>query len=222
MNIDKVDGILLDLGVSSFQIDNRQRGFSYHEKAPLDMRMDTSQQLTARDVVNTYSQRDLTRIIREYGEERWASRISEFIIKNRQIRPIKDTLQLVEIIKQAIPASARREGPHPARRTFQAIRIEVNKELELLGQAVNNAIKVLKPKGRLCIITFHSLEDRIVKNTFKDNQHPCECPPQWPVCMCSKKPLVNIITKKPVLPHSEEIEHNPRARSAKLRVCERI
>lgn len=222
MNVDKVDGILLDLGVSSFQIDNRQRGFSYHENAPLDMRMDTSQQLTARDVVNTYSQRDLTRIIREYGEERWAPRISEFIIKNRQIRPITDTLQLVEIIKQAIPASARREGPHPARRTFQAIRIEVNKELELLEQAVNNAIKALKPKGRLCIITFHSLEDRIVKNAFKDNQHPCKCPPQWPVCVCSKKPLVHIITKKPVLPHSEEIKHNSRARSAKLRVCERI
>lgn len=221
LNISKIDGALLDLGVSSFQLDNEQRGFSYMKDAPLDMRMDAEDDFSAEDVVNVYSEKDLARIIREYGEEKWASRIAKFIVKERQSGRIETTGQLVEIIKSAIPAGARREGPHPAKRTFQAIRIEVNDELKGLEDAVENFMDVLEVEGRFCIITFHSLEDRIVKNKFKDRENPCICPPEFPVCVCGRKPDIKIITKKPILPAEEEIEMNPRSRSAKLRCVEK-
>lgn len=221
LNISKIDGALLDLGVSSFQLDNEQRGFSYMKDAPLDMRMDAEDDFSAEDVVNVYSEKDLARIIREYGEEKWASRIARFIVKERQSGRIETTGQLVEIIKSAIPAGARREGPHPAKRTFQAIRIEVNDELKGLEDAVENFMDVLEVEGRFCIITFHSLEDRIVKNKFKDRENPCICPPEFPVCVCGRKPDIKIITKKPILPAEEEIEMNPRSRSAKLRCVEK-
>lgn len=221
LNISKIDGALLDLGVSSFQLDNEQRGFSYMKDAPLDMRMDAEDDFSAEDVVNVYSEKDLARIIREYGEEKWASRIAKFIVKERQSGRIETTRQLVEIIKSAIPAGARREGPHPAKRTFQAIRIEVNDELKGLEDAVENFMDVLEVEGRFCIITFHSLEDRIVKNKFKDRENPCICPPEFPVCVCGRKPDIKIITKKPILPAEEEIEMNPRSRSAKLRCVEK-
>lgn len=221
LNISKIDGALLDLGVSSFQLDNEQRGFSYMKDAPLDMRMDAEDDFSAEDVVNVYSEKDLARIIREYGEEKWASRIAKFIVKERQSGRIETTGQLVEIIKSAIPAGARREGPHPAKRTFQAIRIEVNDELKGLEDAVENFMDVLKVEGRFCVITFHSLEDRIVKNKFKDRENPCICPPEFPVCVCGRKPDIKIITKKPILPAEEEIEMNPRSRSAKLRCVEK-
>lgn len=222
LGIETVDGILLDLGVSSHQLDDPDRGFSYNFDAKLDMRMDNQQPLTARDVINTYEEQKLYEIIRDYGEERWAKRIASFIAKERQRRSIDTTGQLVEIIKKAVPAAARKGGPHPARRTFQAIRIEVNHELDFLKEGLEQAIQCLKPGGRLCVIAFHSLEDRIVKDTFKKWQNPCVCPPNAPVCVCGNKPVASIITKKPVLPSSGEIEANPRARSAKLRVCERI
>jgi 16S rRNA (cytosine1402-N4)-methyltransferase len=196
LGISAVDGILLDLGVSSHQLDTPERGFSYHEEAPLDMRMDTTQDLTAYDLVNKSSQEDLSQIIWEYGEERWAKRIAEFIVKNR---PVDTTTQLVEVIKMAVPSSARRGGPHPARRTFQALRIAVNQELSLLEEAVRNAVDVLKPEGRLCVITFHSLEDRIVKNTFRSLKDPCTCPPSSPICTCGLTPVVDIVTRKPVV-----------------------
>lgn len=219
LSISYVDGILLDLGVSSHQLDSPERGFSYHEDAPLDMRMDTTQDFSAYDLVNQYSQEELAQIIWEYGEERWGKRIAEFIVKNR---PVKTTTQLVEVIKMAVPSSARRGGPHPARRTFQALRIAVNQELSLLEEAVRNAVEVLKPEGRLCIITFHSLEDRIIKNTFRSLKDPCTCPPQAPICICGKTPVADIVTRKPVIPSQEELEVNIRARSAKLRVCRKL
>jgi len=221
LNIDKVDGILLDLGVSSYQLEEVKRGFSYMKDAPMDMRMDKNSPFSAYDVVNKYSQQELERVIREYGEEKWASRIAKFIVKEREKGEIKTTFQLVEIIKNAIPASARREGPHPAKRTFQAIRIEVNEELKGLDKAIEDMVEVLRGKGRIAIITFHSLEDRIVKNTFKKLENPCTCPPNMP-CICGKKPVVKIITKKPVVPSKEEIETNSRSRSAKLRVAEKL
>ncbi|MBR6025175.1 MAG: 16S rRNA (cytosine(1402)-N(4))-methyltransferase RsmH [Firmicutes bacterium] len=219
--VDAIDGALLDLGVSSFQLDNPERGFSYMQEAPLDMRMDANDSFTAYDVVNGYDEKELRRIIEEYGEERWAKRIAEFICKARQEKEIKTTTELVDIIKQAIPASARREGPHPAKRTFQAIRIEVNDELGGLQRAVSDFIDVLAPGGRLAIISFHSLEDRIVKDTFKARLSPCTCPPEFPVCVCGKKSDVKKITGKPILPGEAELESNPRARSAKLRVLEK-
>ncbi|MDD2189449.1 MAG: 16S rRNA (cytosine(1402)-N(4))-methyltransferase RsmH [Eubacteriales bacterium] len=219
--INSIQGAILDLGVSSFQLDNFERGFSYMQDALLDMRMNRDDPLTAEIVVNEYRQNELTDIIRKYGEERWASRISEFIVKERQKHRIRTTSDLVEIIKSAIPASARREGPHPAKRTFQAIRIEVNDELSKLGRAVDDFIDVLDDRGRLCIITFHSLEDRIVKETFNRRTNPCTCPKDFPVCVCGKKPDVKKINSKPVLPTTSEIDMNPRARSAKLRIIEK-
>ena len=222
LGIAGLDGAILDLGVSSFQLDNKNRGFSYMQDAPLDMRMDRGCELTAETVVNQYSRRELTEIIKSYGEEKWASRIAGFIETERKKQPITTTGQLVEIIKAAIPASARRDGPHPAKRTFQAIRIEVNDELGQLRRAVEEFIKVLNPGGRLCIITFHSLEDRIVKEAFAKHADPCTCPKDLPVCVCGKKPDILKITSKPVIPAAEETEQNPRARSAKLRVAEKI
>lgn len=215
------DGILLDLGVSSHQLDEGERGFSYGTEAPLDMRMDRSAPLSAREVVNTYSSKRLFEIIRDYGEERFASRIANAIVSARERREIETTTELADIIKSAIPAAARREGPHPARRTFQAIRIEVNSELEGLEEAVRNAAMLLNPGGRLCVITFHSLEDRIVKNVFRELKDPCTCPPSAPICICGKKPLAKILTNKPLTASDEENERNPRARSAKLRAIER-
>ena len=219
--IDKIDGAILDLGVSSFQLDNHERGFSYMQTADLDMRMNALDDLTAEEVVNKYSQKELTDIIRKYGEERWASRISEFIVKERNKSHIKTTTELVDIIKAAIPAAARREGPHPAKRTFQAIRIEVNNELGLLEKAVDELVDVLTEGGRLCIITFHSLEDRIVKDIFNRRANPCSCPKDFPVCVCGKKSDVKKISGKPILPTPQELDMNPRARSAKLRVIEK-
>lgn len=220
--IDGIDGALLDLGVSSFQLDNADRGFSYMQIAPLDMRMNRRDGLTAYDVVNTYSRQELTDIIKKYGEEKWASRIATFITDRRKEKPIENTEELVEIIKAAIPAKARREGPHPAKRTFQAIRIEVNDELGQLKKAVGDFCDVLNPGGRLCIISFHSLEDRIVKDIFNERFDPCICPKDFPVCVCGRKPQIKKITKKPVVAGEDELEENPRARSAKLRVAEKI
>ena len=219
--VEGIDGAVLDLGVSSFQLDNYERGFSYMQEATLDMRMNAEDSLTAEIVVNKYDQKELTDIIRKYGEERWASRISEFIVKERKKHPIKTTTELVDIIKAAIPAAARREGPHPAKRTFQAIRIEVNEELTLLEKAVDEFVDVLNDEGRLCIITFHSLEDRIVKEAFNRRVNPCTCPKEFPVCTCGKKADVKKISGKPILPTPQELEMNPRARSAKLRVIEK-
>ncbi|TDT61865.1 16S rRNA (cytosine(1402)-N(4))-methyltransferase RsmH [Fonticella tunisiensis] len=222
LGIKGIDGMLLDLGVSSHQLDTPERGFSYMHDAPLDMRMNMEAQLSAMDVVNGYSKEELYKIIKEYGEEKWAGRIADFIVRERNKKTIETTYELVNVIKAAIPASARREGHHPAKRTFQAIRIEVNREIELLEQAVNDCIDVLKKNGRLCIITFHSLEDRIVKNVFKKRENPCTCPPNFPVCVCNNEPDVKIITKKPIVPSDEEVEMNPRSRSAKLRIAEKI
>lgn len=220
--IDKIDGAVLDLGVSSFQLDNSERGFSYMQDAPLDMRMNADDSFSAYDIVNTYSEKELTRIIREYGEERWASRIASFIVKARAEAPLTSTFELVDVIKAAVPASARREGPHPAKRTFQAIRIEVNDELGQLKKAVDEFCDVLAPGGRLAIITFHSLEDRIVKEIFARRVHPCTCPPEFPICVCGKVPDIKKITGKPLTASKEELMSNPRARSAKLRVAEKI
>lgn len=222
LNINGVDGILLDLGVSSHQLDEGYRGFSYMQDAPLDMRMDIRQPLSAYTVINTYTKEKLTDIIYQYGEEKWAKRIAEFIEKERQQKPIETTLELVSIIKKAIPKGARIDGPHPAKRTFQAIRIEVNRELEILKQTIINMADKLNKNGRLAIITFHSLEDRIVKNTFKELENPCICPRDFPVCVCGKKQIGKVVTRKPILPSKEELEHNHRARSAKLRVFEKI
>lgn len=218
----KVSGILLDLGVSSFQLDTAERGFSYMHDAPMDMRMNEDDALTAYDVVNTYSEQDLNRIIRDYGEEKWASRVAKFIVNARKDEPIATTGQLVEIIKAAIPAKARREGPHPAKRTFQAIRIEVNAELDHLRKAVEKLPDILEPGGRIAIITFHSLEDRIVKTAFDKRLNPCTCPKEFPVCVCGKVADVKKVTRKPIEPSEEELEINPRARSAKLRVLEKL
>lgn len=222
LDIEGVDGALLDLGVSSFQLDNFQRGFSYMQDAPLDMRMNQDDDFTAYDVVNKYSKKDLQNIISKYGEERWASRIAGFIVEGRVEEPIETTFRLVEIIKAAIPAKARREGPHPAKRTFQAIRIEVNDELGQLTRAVEEFCDVLLPGGRLCIISFHSLEDRIVKEIFNRRANPCTCPKEFPVCICGKVADIKKISRKPIIPTDEELEFNPRARSAKLRVCEKL
>ncbi len=222
LNIEKIDGALLDLGVSSFQLDNEERGFSYMREAPLDMRMNTDDPLTAEEIVNNYDQKELTDIIRKYGEEKWAARISEFIVKARKIAPIKTTEELTQIIKAAIPASARREGPHPAKRTFQAIRIEVNDELGQLVKAVDSYMDVLAPKGRFCVITFHSLEDRIVKEGVNHRMNPCTCPKELPICICGKKPDIRKVSGKPIIPKPEEVTLNPRSRSAKLRVIEKI
>ena len=222
LGILRVDGALLDLGVSSFQLDNPERGFSYMQDAPLDMRMNADDSLTAEEVVNEYSQQQLAKIIKEYGEEKWAARIAQFIAEARKERRIETTFELVDIIKRAVPAAARRDGPHPAKRTFQAIRIEVNDELGQLTRAVNDFIDILAPGGRLAIISFHSLEDRIVKEAFQKRLNPCTCPPDFPVCVCGKKPDVRKITRKPVEADSEELAANPRSRSAKLRVLEKM
>ncbi|MDR1571923.1 MAG: 16S rRNA (cytosine(1402)-N(4))-methyltransferase RsmH [Clostridiales Family XIII bacterium] len=220
--IEGIDGAALDLGVSSFQLDSPERGFSYMRDAPLDMRMDASSGLTAGDVVNGYGRDELTRIIREYGEERWASRISGFIASRRAERPIERTGELVDIIKAAIPASARREGPHPAKRTFQAIRIEVNDELGGLAEAIDAFVDLLKSGGRLCVISFHSLEDRIVKERFARRESPCVCPKGLPECACGRLQDGRRLTRKPIRPSKEESEGNPRSRSAKLRVLEKL
>ena len=222
LGITALDGALLDLGVSSFQLDNPERGFSYMHDAPLDMRMNAQDAFTAEDVVNGYEERELARIIKDYGEERWASRIAQYICKARAKHRITTTFELVDIIKAAVPASARREGPHPAKRTFQAIRIEVNDELGGLKKAVEEFIGVMAPGGRLAIISFHSLEDRIVKETFQKRLNPCTCPPDLPVCVCGKKPDVRKVTGKPVTAAEKELEENPRARSAKLRIIEKL
>lgn len=219
LSLSAIDGGLLDLGVSSVQFDTGERGFSYRADAPLDMRMDQRQALTAQQVVNTYSQQDLTRILYEYGEERWAARIVKLIIENR---PVMTTGQLVNVIDRAIPLKVRRQGGHPARRTFQALRIEVNQELEPLPDALKAFVSLLKPGGRLAVITFHSLEDRLVKNTFRQLENPCTCPPSAPVCICGQAPQVYRVYRKPVVPSEQEVELNPRARSAKLRVVEKL
>lgn len=221
LGISEINGAVMDLGVSSYQLDNAERGFSYMHDAPLDMRMDRREEISAFDVVNGYSKESLKKIILDYGEDRWADRIAEFIVKEREIKQIETTSGLVEVIKKAVPKGARKDGPHPAKRTFQAIRIEVNGELKILQQAVRDFIDVLAPKGRLCIITFHSLEDRIIKNVFAECAIGCTCPKEFPVCVCGKTPQGKVITKKPILPSNEELNNNPRARSAKLRVFEK-
>lgn len=221
-NIKGIDGGLLDLGVSSYQLDNADRGFSYMNDAPLDMRMNADDSLTAEKIVNTYSEKDLTYIIKTYGEERWAARISKFIVEARKDKPITGTSRLTEIIKAAIPAAARRDGPHPAKRTFQAIRIEVNDELAPLENTLEDFIDVLEPGGRLAVISFHSLEDRTVKEVFKRREDPCTCPKELPVCICGKVGDVKRITRKPIIADKEELEANPRSRSAKLRVLEKL
>lgn len=217
-----VNGILFDLGVSSPQLDEAERGFSYMQDAPLDMRMDRRGILTAEEIVNNWSVEDLTAVIRDYGEENWASRIAKFIGEARISEPIQTTGELVEIIKKAIPAAARREGPHPAKRTFQAIRIAVNKELEVLEKALDQSLRCLNQGGRIAVITFHSLEDRIVKNKFQSWLGKCTCPPSFPVCRCGAKPLVKLVNRKPVVPSQEEERVNPRSRSAKLRVVQKL
>lgn len=219
---ESVNGFLLDLGVSSHQLDEADRGFSYNHNAPLDMRMDQRSPLSAYVVVNEYTKEELARIIKDYGEERWAKRIAEFIINERKIKPIETTFELVSVIKKAVPKGARADGPHPAKRTFQAIRIEVNNELGILESTVNDMVDFLKPGGRICIITFHSLEDRIIKNVFRNLENPCTCPRDFPVCICGKKPKVKVINRKPILPGQEELENNRRAHSAKLRIAEKL
>ena len=220
LGIDKVDGIVLDLGVSSFQLDTVERGFSYKYDTALDMRMDTRQTLTARDIVNDYSEMELFRIIRDYGEDQFAKNIAKHIVAERSKAPIETTYQLNEIIKASIPAKFRQNG-HPSKKTFQAIRIECNRELDVLKETMDDMISLLKDGGRLCIITFHSLEDRIVKSAFKKYENPCECPPGFPVCVCGKKQLGKVISRKPILPSEEEMEANSRSKSAKLRVFEK-
>ena len=214
-----IDGMLMDLGVSSYQLDNPERGFSFHNDAPLDMRMDQTAELTAEIVLNTYSEKELTRIISQYGEEKWAVRIAKFIVA---ARPLKTTMDLVNVIDAAVPAAERRKVSHPARRTFQAIRIEVNSELDVIRPALESAMRRLNKGGRMAVITFHSLEDRIVKQTFADMASGCTCPRGLPVCVCGKTPSVKVISKKPILPDAEELEVNPRSRSAKLRVAEKL
>lgn len=221
-NYEKIDGILLDLGVSSYQLDEPERGFSYQYDAPLDMRMDRRNSLDAGILVNEYSEEEIRDIIREYGEEKWAARIAAFIVRQREKKRIETTFELVDIIKAAIPSAARREGPHPAKRTFQALRIAVNNELGILEKTIDDAVSVLNSGGRLCIITFHSLEDRIVKQSYQNKAKPCKCPSEFPICICGLKPEIEIISKKPVLPSEEEVEENSRSRSAKLRVLEKL
>ena len=222
LGIEKIDGMMLDLGVSSYQLDTQERGFSYRYDAPLDMRMDLRQTLTAKDIVNGYSETELFHIIRDYGEDRFAKNIAKHIVMARAKKPIETTGELNEIIRAAIPAKMRAEGGHPSKRTYQAIRIECNKELEVLKESLEELVGILNPGGRLCIITFHSLEDRIVKTAFKKAENPCTCPPSFPVCVCGKRSQGKVITGKPVLPCEEEMESNPRSKSAKLRIFEKI
>ena len=219
---DSVDGVLLDLGVSSYQLDEGERGFSYQHDAPLDMRMNQNDTFDAQTLVNTWSRDELSRIIRDYGEERWASRVAEFIVRSRETQKINTTGELVDIIKAAIPAAARREGPHPAKRTFQAIRIAVNRELEVLENLLKDVTELLSPGARVAIITFHSLEDRIVKKAFHEQAQGCICPKDLPICVCGVKPKLKVITRKPITASENELAQNPRARSAKLRVAEKI
>jgi len=221
-HIQGVDGILFDIGVSSYQLDNPERGFSYQHDAPLDMRMDERQKITAWDIVNKYPGETLKKIFFEYGEERWSARIADFIAARRKKHTIDSTKELVDIIKSAIPKGARRDGPHPAKRTFQALRIAVNDELGVLERALLKSLELLNPKGRLVVISFHSKEDRIVKRTFAGAQSPCECPDHLPVCICNKKPVGKVITKKPIVAGKEELDNNPRSRSAKLRILEKL
>lgn len=219
---EKVDGILMDLGVSSHQLDVAERGFSYMKDAPLDMRMDRTSPLTAYDVVNNYSERDLVRILRDYGEERFASKIAAKICAARTVRPISNTLELAELVSSAIPPKLRHENGNPAKRSFQAIRIEVNGELDCIPIAIESGAELLNPGGRMSVISFHSLEDRLVKNGFQKLERPCTCPSDFPICVCGKKQAVKIITKKPILPSEEELKINSRSHSAKLRVCEKL
>ena len=223
IGVEKVDGIVLDLGVSSFQLDTPERGFTYRdENAPLDMRMDDRQSLTAKNIVNGYSEMDLYRIIRDYGEDKFAKNIAKHIVQERAKKPIETTGELTEIIRASIPMKVQVTGGHPAKKTFQAIRIELNKELEVLQNNLDDMIDLLNPGGRICIITFHSLEDRIVKTNFKRNENPCTCPSDFPVCVCGKKSKGKVVTRKPILPSEEELEVNSRSKSAKLRVFERV
>ena len=221
LGISKVDGILLDLGVSSYQLDNAERGFTYREDVPLDMRMDQRQTKTARNIVNEYSEMELYHMIRNYGEDKFAKNIAKHIVRQRQEKPYETTGELIETIKAAIPAKIRATGGHPAKRTFQAIRIELNRELEVLQDTLDDMIELLNEDGRICIITFHSLEDRIVKTIFKKNENPCTCPSDFPVCVCGKESKGKVITRKPILPGEEELRENSRSKSAKLRVFER-
>ena len=221
IGVDKVDGIVIDLGVSSYQLDTAERGFSYRVDAPLDMRMDQRQQLTAREIVNTYSEADLFRVIRDYGEDKFAKNIAKHIVIERQKAPIETTGQLNEIIRHAIPMKFQKTAGHPSKRTFQAIRIELNRELDVLRESLDNMIEMLNPGGRICIITFHSLEDRIVKSAFRKNENPCICPSHFPVCVCGNVSKGKVITRKPILPSEEELEYNSRSKSAKLRIFER-
>ena len=221
LGMNKVDGILLDLGVSSYQLDTPERGFSYREDALLDMRMDRRQVVTAKTIVNEYSEFELYRVIREYGEDRFAKNIAKHIVRNRMDKPIETTMELAEIVKSAIPAKVRASGGHPAKRTFQAIRIELNHELEVLEDTIDTMIEYLNPGGRLCIITFHSLEDRIVKVKFHKSENPCTCPPDFPVCVCGRLSKGKHLTKKPVLPSEKELEENSRSKSAKLRIFQK-
>lgn len=220
--IEQVDGIVMDLGVSSYQLDTVERGFSYRFDAPLDMRMDTRQEMTARDIVNEYEERELFRMINLYGEDRFAKNIAKHIVQAREKKPIETTLELADIISGAIPMKCRKMTGHPAKKTFQAIRIALNRELDVLENTLHEMIKLLHSGGRICVITFHSLEDRIVKNIFRECECPCTCPPSFPVCVCSKKPEGRVITKKPILPSAEELEENPRSKSAKLRIFEKV
>ena len=221
IGVDKVDGIVIDLGVSSYQLDTAERGFSYRVDAPLDMRMDQRQQLTAREIVNTYSEADLFRVIRDYGEYKFAKNIAKHIVIERQKAPIETTGQLNEIIRHAIPMKFQKTAGHPSKRTFQAIRIELNRELDVLRESLDDMIEMLNPGGRICIITFHSLEDRIVKSAFRKNENPCICPSHFPVCVCGNVSKGKVITRKPILPSEEELEYNSRSKSAKLRIFER-
>ncbi len=222
LNVDELDGILLDLGVSSHQFDDAERGFSYRSDAPLDMRMDRSQGRTARDIINTYTETELYRMIRDYGEDPFAKNIAKHIVRAREQAPVETTMQLAEIIRQAIPARIRSKGGHPAKQTFQAVRIELNRELDVLKASLSDMIDALSPGGRMAVITFHSLEDRIVKQAFRTAENPCICPPDFPVCMCGRKSRGRVLTGKPLTASEAEAEENPRARSAKLRVFEKI
>ncbi len=221
LSVDAVDGILLDLGVSSYQLDNPERGFSYHTDAPLDMRMNRDNPLTAAEIINKYSEEELTRILRDFGEEKCAGRIAANIVRARAEKPLRTTAELAEIVYRSVPMKMRREGGNPCKRTFQAVRIACNRELDVLSGSLDAMIELLRDGGRLCVITFHSLEDRIVKNTFRRNESPCTCPPEFPVCVCGKKPKGTVLTPKPVLPSAEELSENSRAASAKLRIFER-
>jgi 16S rRNA (cytosine1402-N4)-methyltransferase len=218
----KVDGILMDLGVSSYQLDEAERGFSYMKDAPLDMRMDRDNDFSAYEIINNYSEDELYKIIKNYGEERFAKRIANFIVNRRAEKPIETTFELVDLIKAAIPAKMRRDGPHPAKRTFQAIRIEVNSELKILNKTIEDGVSRLNKGGRMAIITFHSLEDRIVKLKYRELENPCTCPREFPICACGKLPTVKVISKKGIAPTEKEVEENPRSRSAKLRIIEKL